>query len=186
MKITNGWVDEAQRVPSPNFNARPVAVDISLLIIHNISLPPGQFEGDYVEQFFQNCLDCSLHPYFETIRDLEVSSHFLIKRDGQLVQFVSTEDRAWHAGKSVFEGVSNCNDFAIGIELSGCDDQPYSSAQYKALADLTERLQQAYPGITQDRIVGHSDVAPGRKTDPGEAFEWSRYFDLLGKRSALS
>jgi len=170
----SGWCQGVCHCPSPNFNARPNG-EISLLIIHNISLPPGQFATGKVQAFFQNRLDVTEHPYFEGIRELRVSAHFLIERDGGVTQFVSCLDRAWHAGISSFEGRETCNDFSLGIELEGTDELPFSDAQYDALITLTRQLQAAYPGITLNRICGHSDVAPGRKTDPGPAFDWTRF-----------
>ncbi|MBH4189601.1 1,6-anhydro-N-acetylmuramyl-L-alanine amidase AmpD [Pseudomonas aeruginosa] len=161
--------------PSPNFNLRPQGDAVSLLVIHNISLPPGQFGTGKVQAFFQNRLDPNEHPYFEEIRHLTVSAHFLIERDGAITQFVSCHDRAWHAGVSCFDGREACNDFSLGIELEGTDTEPYTDAQYTALAGLTRLLRAAFPAITPERIQGHCDIAPERKTDPGEAFDWSRY-----------
>lgn len=161
--------------PSPNFNLRPQGDAVSLLVIHNISLPPGQFGTGKVQAFFQNRLDPNEHPYFEEIRHLTVSAHFLIERDGAITQFVSCHDRAWHAGVSCFDGREACNDFSLGIELEGTDTEPYTDAQYTVLAGLTRLLRAAFPGITPERIQGHCDIAPERKTDPGEAFDWSRY-----------
>ncbi|TNC82000.1 MAG: 1,6-anhydro-N-acetylmuramyl-L-alanine amidase AmpD [Oleiphilus sp.] len=183
MQLEQGWVKEARQIPSPNFNERPEHCGVTLLVIHNISLPPKQFGGDYIELFFQNRLPWEAHPYFKTIEGLEVSAHFLIKRDGSLIQFVSTEKRAWHAGASCFCGVDNCNDYSLGIELEGSDDIPYREVQYNMLARLTRLLQAHYPAISDDRIVGHSDIAPGRKTDPGFAFEWPVYFKKLASLS---
>ena len=174
----SGWCQGVCHCPSPNFNARPNG-EISLLIIHNISLPPGQFATGKVQAFFQNRLDVTEHRYFEGIRELRVSAHFLIERDGGVTQFVSCLDRAWHAGISSFEGRETCNDFSLGIELEGTDELPFSDAQYDALITLTRQLQAAYPGITLNRICGHSDVAPGRKTDPGPAFDWTRFRGAL-------
>ncbi len=179
MKLRNGWVDVARRVPSPNYNVRPRGVSLSLIVIHNISLPPGQYGGTCIERFFQNCLPSEEHPYFEEISELEVSSHFLIKRDGELVQFVSCDDRAWHAGASCYEGQENCNDFSIGIELEGQDDEQYEPEQYAKLKVLTQALMSAYPSLNSEQITGHSDIAPGRKTDPGPAFDWSRFREGL-------
>lgn len=170
----SGWCEGVHRCPSPNFNERPDG-EISLLVIHNISLPPGQFATGKVQAFFQNRLDVTEHPYFEGIKALRVSAHFLIERDGQITQFVSCLDRAWHAGISSFEGREACNDFSLGIELEGTDDQPFTDAQYQALIALTRQLQQRYPQITPQRICGHRDVAPGRKTDPGPCFDWARF-----------
>lgn len=174
MHITNGLLQGAEWLASPNFGERPQG-DISLLVIHNISLPPGEYGGGYVQSFFQNRLDPDVHPYFAEIAGLQVSSHLLIERDGSLTQFVNFLDRAWHAGVSSFGGRDNCNDYSIGIELEGCDDQPYSAAQYQSLAQVTKVLMATYPLITSERIVGHCDIAPGRKTDPGAAFDWSAY-----------
>lgn len=169
-----GWCQGAEHCPSPNFNERPDG-EISLLVIHNISLPPGQFKTGRVQQFFQNQLDTTAHPFFETIAELRVSAHFLIERDGAVCQFVSCLQRAWHAGVSTFEGRETCNDFSIGIELEGTDFEPFTDAQYQALEQLTRQLLAQYPGITPARICGHSDIAPVRKTDPGPHFDWARY-----------
>ncbi|MAD71686.1 MAG: 1,6-anhydro-N-acetylmuramyl-L-alanine amidase AmpD [Alcanivorax sp.] len=174
LTLTNHWVDQARKVPSPNFNARPDPEDISLVVIHNISLPPEEFGGPQVEAFFQNRLDPSEHPYFEEIRDLKVSSHFLIRRDGELVQFVACDQRAWHAGVSRWRDRDNCNDFALGIELEGADHIPFEDAQYRSLRDLLDTLIAHYPGLSEDTITGHEHIAPGRKTDPGPAFDWTR------------
>ena len=179
--IVNGWLQDVMTVPSPNYNARPDN-EISLLVIHNISLPPGKFGGDYVEKFFTGCLPVDEDPYFESIKDLEVSSHLYIKRTGAVVQFVSFLDRAWHAGKSCFMNRNACNDFAIGIELEGTDDIPYTDEQYTSLVLVTQAIMRAYPGITPDRIVGHEHIAPDRKTDPGESFDWKRYLSVLCRR----
>ena len=165
---------EAKWCPSPNYNHRPSA-NIDALVIHNISLPPNEFSNGYIESFFCNQLDCSIHPYFEEIKGLEVSAHLLIERTGEVVQFVRFDQRAWHAGVSCLNGKENCNDFSIGIELEGADDIEYEAVQYKVLAQVTLALQKAYPAIIEERVVGHSDIAPGRKTDPGPAFNWSKY-----------
>ncbi|PAU66012.1 N-acetylmuramoyl-L-alanine amidase [Pseudomonas sp. PIC25] len=169
----SGWCQGIRHCPSPNFNARP-AGEISLLVIHNISLPPGQFGTGKVVEFFQNRLPVDEHPFFTEIAALQVSAHFLIERDGSVTQFVSCLDRAWHAGVSRFEGRENCNDFSIGIELEGTDLEPFTDEQYKALIALSRELLRSYPAITLARICGHSDIAPGRKTDPGPAFDWAR------------
>lgn len=174
-----GRVRDARWCPSPNFGPRPEKANVSLLVVHNISLPPGQFGGDAIERFFCNQLDPSEHPYFQTIAAMKVSSHLLIRRDGTVVQFVSLLDRAWHAGRSCFQGEEECNDFSIGIELEGADDIPYTEAQYQALAGLSQLIMRSWPAITPDRITGHSDIAPGRKTDPGPAFDWGVYRQLL-------
>lgn len=178
MKLCNGWLDVRQ-CPSPNYDERPLGMAIDLVVIHGISLPPEVFGGDYIDDFFTNALDKSVHPYFEEIASLRVSAHCLINRAGQVTQYVSFDKRAWHAGQSVFQERENCNDFAIGIELEGADSIPYEGVQYDVLAELIALLQMQYPGITQERIVGHSDIAPGRKTDPGEAFDWQRLTQLL-------
>lgn len=173
LAIDKGWLATARKVLSPNYNPRPEKTQIRLIVIHNISLPPAQFGGDYIEQFFQNQLDASIHPYFDEIKNLQVSAHVLITRLGEVIQFVSFEDRAWHAGRSCYQGVDNCNDFSIGIELEGTDDTPFSEAQYQALLLLIECIQNSYPA-TQGHIAGHSEIAPNRKTDPGSCFDWSR------------
>lgn len=170
-----GLIDSARWIPSPNFDQRIHPACISTLVIHAISLPPGKFGGQFVEQLFCNRLDSTQHPYFTTIAALKVSAHFYIKRSGELLQFVSTRERAWHAGISTFMGLDRVNDFSLGIELEGCDDQPYEEAQYQTLAPLSRCLMQAYPAITRQRITAHSDIAPGRKTDPGPYFDWVRY-----------
>lgn len=188
MKYTlkNGWIEQARAAPSPNYDCRPPGSDIDLLVIHNISLPPGQFEGDCIEQFFTNCLDWEEHEFFSKIKGVQVSAHFLIRRSGELIQFVAVQDRAWHAGQSSVQGRQACNDFSIGIELEGTDDVPYTAHQYRVLSVLSATLMRAYPGITPDRIVGHSDIAPGRKTDPGPAFDWCAYRkDLSGQHGPL-
>ncbi|MFL0810609.1 MAG: 1,6-anhydro-N-acetylmuramyl-L-alanine amidase AmpD [Agarilytica sp.] len=176
--ITDGWWSKAIKLPSPNFNQRP-DTPVDMIVIHNISLPPGQFGTGCVQEFFLNELKIDQDPYFREISDMQVSSHVLIERDGKVTQFVSFEDRAWHAGRSRFRGRPECNDFAIGIELEGTDDIPYSEAQYLALIELSRGIINTYPGLTLDRIVGHSHIAPERKTDPGPAFEWSRYKKAL-------
>lgn len=170
---TSGWCHGIRHCPSPNCNVRPRG-EISLLVIHNISLPPGQFGTGKVQAFFQNRLVADEHPYFAGIATLQVSAHFLIERDGAITQFVSCNERAWHAGQSSFGGRENCNDFSLGIELEGTDEQPFADAQYAALVALTRVLQRAYPALTLERICGHSDIAPTRKTDPGPAFDWPR------------
>lgn len=177
--IKDGWYSEAIRLESPNYNERPDKDDISLLVIHNISLPPGQFAGDYVESFFLNTLDSSIHPYFEEIASLRVSAHCYIRRNGKVIQFVAFDKRAWHAGRSSFESRPECNDYGIGVELEGTDIAPYTQQQYLALARLTRALIDNYPGVSEQRITGHSDIAPDRKTDPGPAFDWQYFKDLL-------
>lgn len=172
----DGWCTQARRLPSPNCDARPDGMAIDLLVIHNISLPPGQFDGDAVVDFFLNKLDFDAHPYFDRLRELTVSAHFLIRRDGALLQFVSANNRAWHAGVSNFDGRERCNDFSIGIELEGSDFEKFNDAQYACLAKLTRALQQRYP---LQAVVGHEHIAPARKTDPGAFFDWKRYRALL-------
>lgn len=171
----DGWLRPARHLLSPNHNHRESCDDISLLVIHNISLPPGQFGTGCVEDFFCNQLDTSAHEFFEQIQDLKVSAHFLVDRTGAVTQFVPTIARAWHAGVSRFEGREACNDFSIGIELEGTDDEPYTDDQYSTLQRLAQALMSRHPAITQERISGHCDIAPGRKTDPGPAFDWSRF-----------
>ena len=166
---TEGWWHGATWQASPNFGPRPAGCPVSLAVIHNISLPPGGFSGNYVEDFFLNRLDAAVHPYFETISGLQVSSHFYIRRDGRVIQFVSADDRAWHAGPSRWCERENCNDWSVGIELEGTDDLAFEAAQYAALWALLAALCQRYP-LTD--IAGHSHIAPGRKTDPGRCFDW--------------
>jgi AmpD protein len=166
----NGWCSGVQRLPSPNFDARPADAGIDLLVVHNISLPPGQFGGPFIADLFGNRLDCDAHPYFDRLRELRVSAHFLIRRDGEVIQFVSASDRAWHAGVSSYCGRERCNDFSIGIELEGTDDKPFELRQYDALARLAVALRQRYP-LTD--VTGHEHIAPGRKTDPGPHFDWA-------------
>ena len=170
---TTGWLNGAQHLHSENHNARPNK-EISLLVIHNISLPPGQFGTGMVEALFTNQLPADAHPYFADIADLKVSAHFFIKRDGAITQFVSCLDRAWHAGISTFKGREGCNDFSLGIELEGEDNTAYSEEQYQSLNPSVNELPRHYPMITAERICGHSDIAPKRKTDPGPAFIWQR------------
>lgn len=172
-----GWCSHAQQLPSPNFDSRPKATTISMLVIHNISLPAGQFEGNYIADLFLNSLDCDAHPSFHDLQALKVSSHFLIRRDGAIQQFVSVHDRAWHAGKSNFQGREGCNDFSIGIELEGSDDKPFEETQYVSLDQLSTTLIQCFP---IEHIVGHEEIAPGRKTDPGPYFDWLRFRLTLG------
>ena len=180
LNITDGWLNGVRRVISPHFDQRPEPSDISLLVIHYISLPPEQFGGGYVDDFFQGKLDPKVHPYFQEIYQIRVSAHCLIERDGRVTQYVSFNQRAWHAGVSSFEGREKCNDFSIGIELEGSDQQPFTEAQYRELAVLTKRIMAAYPQITKQRIVGHCDIAPERKIDPGRYFDWNCYLNLLG------
>jgi len=166
-----GWLSAAHRLPSPNCDARPEGMAIELIVIHNISLPPGVFDGDAVIDLFTNRLDWDAHPYYQGIRGIQVSAHFFIRRDGTLIQFVPCSLRAWHAGVSNWQQRERCNDFSIGIELEGTDDLPFTDAQYATLSPLLQLLKQAYP---IQAVVGHSDIAPGRKTDPGPLFAWQR------------
>ena len=174
-----GWLLGAERIDSPNFDQRPAGTAVDLMVIHNISLPPGEFGGQGIVELFTNRLDPRAHPYYAGIHALTVSSHFLIRRAGKLIQFVSCDDRAWHAGVSSWEGRERCNDFSIGIELEGSDDLPFEAAQYATLARLTGVIRTRYP---VRGVMGHSNIAPGRKTDPGPHFEWRRYLDLIDKK----
>jgi len=171
-----GCVDAARYVASPNCDARPPGEAITLLVIHNISLPPGEFGGDGILRLFTNELDCTAHPYYRSLAGLRVSAHFLIRREGELLQFVPCNMRAWHAGKSCWRGRSGCNDFSVGVELEGADDVPYAEPQYHTLAQLVRALQAAY---AMADIVGHGDIAPDRKTDPGASFDWPRFRRLI-------
>jgi AmpD protein len=177
-----GLIQGVNYLPSPNYNGRPDNTEIDLLIIHNISLPPGEFVNAYVKDFFSNNLNTKAHPYFETIKDARVSAHCFINRIGELIQFVPFTQRAWHAGESEYQGRKDCNDYAIGIELEGTDDLPYTDIQYQVLVNLIFLLQSTYTHIGSDRIVGHNTVSPGRKTDPGPAFDWELLFNLIQER----
>lgn len=174
-----GILSQAQYYPSPNFDERPVNEEIDLLVIHNISLPPGEFAGNFVKDFFLNKLDANHHNYFQEIASLKVSSHLYIRRSAEVLQFVPFIKRAWHAGKSSFNGKENCNNYSIGIELEGTDTTPYTEVQYQKLAQVTCIIMRQYPKITLARIVGHSDIAPTRKTDPGPSFDWQHYKKLV-------
>lgn len=178
MQINNGWLTGVKRLPSPFYDERPGDEIPSLLIIHNISLPPEQFGGPYIEQLFTGQLDPKVHPYFQSVYQLKVSAHCLIRRDGEIIQFVDFTKRAWHAGVSSFNGRERCNDFSIGIELEGSDTQPFTDSQYSQLCKVTQLLMGHYL-ITEDKITGHSNISPGRKTDPGPFFNWRRYFAAL-------
>jgi AmpD protein len=173
------WLVGIRRVLSPNCDERPVPGAISLIVVHSISLPPGEYGGPWIDDFFTNRLDASTHPYFAEIACLRVSSHLLIRRDGELVQYVPFSRRAWHAGESCYRDREACNDFSIGIELEGQDETPYEPAQYQRLAEIIHLLRAHYPGIGAQDIVGHADIAPGRKTDPGPAFDWAQLHTLL-------
>ncbi len=174
-----GWIDAVRRVGSPNHDARPSGVSPDLIVIHGISLPPGEFGGSGIDDLFCNVLDPTAHPYYEEICHLRVSSHVLITRDGKLTQYVSFLDRAWHAGQSSYCGRADCNDFAVGIELEGTDDVPYEPVQYVTLAALISALRSTFGSLEHAELVGHSDIAPGRKTDPGPHFDWDLLQHLL-------
>lgn len=176
-----GLIRPAEQCPSPNQDERPAGCEPELVVIHGISLPPGQFGGRHIHDFFTNCIDRGLHPYFEEICDLQVSAHLLIRRDGRLVQFVPFERRAWHAGASSWRGRGQCNDFSIGIELEGEDETPYTDEQYAELAGVLRSLWTVYSRLNARTIAGHCDIAPGRKTDPGPAFDWLRLYDALAE-----
>jgi len=180
--IKQGWLKDIAQKPSPNKNERPDTNNVSLIIVHNISLPPNQFGECWIDDFFLNKLDPKQHPYFEEICELKVSSHLLIRRDGNITQYVPFHERAWHAGLSNFDGADNCNDFSIGIELEGADHIAYTEEQYIALSSCCRALIDAYPMLSEETIVGHCDVSPGRKTDPGESFDWVRFRNLLSRR----
>jgi AmpD protein len=185
IEMSNSGLDAAGRlsiarwIPSPNADQRPEGTEPDLLVIHNISLPPGRFGGPWIEQLFLNQLDASADPFFASIAALRVSAHLLIRRDGELLQFVELGRRAWHAGRSSFQGRPECNDYGIGIELEGADEVAYTDAQYQRLTQVTTLIRARYPAITSDRITGHEQIAPGRKTDPGPAFDWQRYLNSL-------
>lgn len=178
-KISNHLLEKAEFIESPNFSERPNNYDLSLLVFHNISLPPGEFGGSHIKDFFTNTLDLSASTYFQGLKEEKVSSHLLIDRKGHLIQFVPFNKSAWHAGVSSFEGRENCNDFSIGIEIEGTDDIPYTDAQYLTLQSVSKCLIKAFPKILLDNIVGHSDISPNRKTDPGKSFDWKRFRESL-------
>ena len=177
--VGSGRLRGVRHVASPNRDSRPSGCPIDLVVIHGISVPPGEFGGDGIERLFTNALDPESHPFFMEIKDLRVSAHLLIRRDGEQVQFVPFHERAWHAGESSYEGRGRCNDFSIGIELEGTDDRAYEMVQVHALARVIQALSKAYPGISPARVVGHHDIAPGRKTDPGPHFDWKALRRLL-------
>ena len=172
LEVDHGLFSAARQLPSPNCDARPAGSGIELLVVHGISLPPGEFGGPWIDALFTNCLPAQAHPFFAELAGLRVSAHLLVRRDGELVQYVPFERRAWHAGRSEWRGRPDCNDFSIGIELEGTDAQPYEPVQYLALARVIADLCRRYPILSEERLVGHSDIAPGRKTDPGIAFDW--------------
>ena len=177
-QINNGWLENVEHQASPHFSLRPENTNINLLVVHNISLPPGKFGGDFVTDLFLGRLDKNQDPFFEEISELKVSAHCLIKRCGSIIQYVSFNDMAWHAGVSNYKGREKCNDFSIGIELEGTDDIPYTEQQYQQLSSLTHCLLKTYPQI-QDNITGHCDIAPEQRTDPGPAFDWHLYKSLI-------
>jgi AmpD protein len=174
-----GLLDWARQVPSPNCDDRPAGVEADLIVVHGISLPPGEFDGPWIDLLFTNALPRDAHPYFETVADLRVSAHLLIRRSGEVVQYVPFQRRAWHAGVSSWEGRERCNDFSIGIEVEGTDHSPYESTQYAMLSRVIVALCRSYPLLSPRRLVGHSDVAPGRKSDPGPSFDWPRLRSLV-------
>ncbi|MRS15206.1 1,6-anhydro-N-acetylmuramyl-L-alanine amidase AmpD [Enterobacteriaceae bacterium RIT691] len=178
MQLTGGWLEDARRVPSPHHDCRPDDDAPTLLVVHNISLPPGEFGGPWIDALFTGTLDPEAHPFFAEIAHLRVSAHCLIRRDGEIVQYVPFDKRAWHAGVSSYQGRERCNDFSIGIELEGTDTLPYTDEQYQQLAAVTRLLSSVYPALAS-HITGHSDIAPVRKTDPGPAFDWPRFRALV-------
>jgi len=175
-----GLIRPARQCLSPNRDERPSGATLDLVVLHGISLPPGEFGGDQIEALFLNHLDWDAHPYFDQLRGLEVSAHLLLRRDGQLVQFVPFNERAWHAGESAFRGAGKCNDYSIGIELEGEDETSYDDRQYRVLPSVLVALFEAYPGLGARKLAGHCDISPGRKSDPGTAFDWLRLYDALG------
>ncbi|PKM12925.1 MAG: 1,6-anhydro-N-acetylmuramyl-L-alanine amidase AmpD [Gammaproteobacteria bacterium HGW-Gammaproteobacteria-3] len=181
MQIINHKLTGIKHGFSPNFDERPDPGDIALLVLHCISLPPNEFGADYIDRLFANQLNPAEHPYFETIHQIKVSAHVLIRRSGEIIQYVPFDKRAWHAGPSLYQGRSHCNDFSIGIELEGTETVPYTEIQYRQLAAVITCLFEQYPLLSKDTLTGHSDIAPGRKTDPGIAFDWAKLFDLLAE-----
>lgn len=184
VNVESGLMRGARQVASPNWDGRPPGAAAELIVVHGISLPPGEFGGPWIDRLFTNTLPADVHPYFAEIQALRVSSHLLLSRDGAATQYVRFTDRAWHAGQSSYEGREACNDFSIGIELEGADTLPYDIAQYRALADVVAALCAAYRELSPERLVGHSDIAPGRKTDPGPAFDWVRARSLIAAACA--
>jgi AmpD protein len=182
--LASGLLRDVAQIASPNCDARPPGVEPDLIVVHGISLPPGEFGGPWIDCLFTNTLPCDAHPYFAEVAPVRVSSHLVVRRDGAVTQYVKFTDRAWHAGKSSFEGREACNDYSIGIELEGTDTLAYDGAQYHTLSLVIAALCAAYPRLSADRVVGHSDIAPGRKTDPGPAFDWPHARDLIGSACA--
>jgi len=177
--LESGLLRGARQIASPNFDSRPAGVETDLIVVHGISLPPGEFGGPWIDRLFTNTLPPQQHPYFAEVAPLRVSSHLVLDRDGKVTQYVRFTDRAWHAGKSVYKQREACNDYSVGVELEGTDTLPYAAAQYGALAEVVAALCAAHPRLSARRLVGHSDIAPGRKTDPGPAFDWPRARRLI-------
>ncbi|HEX3847226.1 MAG TPA: 1,6-anhydro-N-acetylmuramyl-L-alanine amidase AmpD [Steroidobacteraceae bacterium] len=184
MDSGSGLLLGARQVASPNRDSRPPGIEADLIVVHGISLPPGEYGGPWIDRLFTNTLPLDAHPYFAEIGPVRVSSHLAVSRDGEVTQYVSFGERAWHAGRSAYQGRAECNDFSIGVELEGTDTEAYEAAQYQALAQIVAALCAAYPKLSQDRLAGHSDVAPGRKTDPGPAFDWPRARGLIAQACA--
>ena len=184
--LESGLMRGARQIASPNHDSRPAGVQADLIVVHGISLPPGEYGGPWIDRLFTNTLPADVHPYFAEIGALRVSSHLVVMRDGAITQYVRFTDRAWHAGKSIFEGRAACNDFSVGVELEGTDTQPYTAAQYDSLAKAVAALCAAYPRLSPARLVGHSDIAPGRKTDPGPAFDWPRARRLIAEAASAA
>ena len=184
--IDSGLMRGVRQVASPNRDTRPPGVAADLMVVHGISLPPGEFGGPWIDRLFTNTLPAEVHPYFAEVAALRVSSHLAVARDGAVTQYVKFTERSWHAGQSNYRGREACNDFSVGVELEGTDMLPYEPAQYGALAQIVAALCAAYPGLSPDRLVGHSDIAPGRKTDPGPAFDWPRARSLIAAAMAPS
>jgi len=182
--IESGLMRGARQIASPNFDSRPAGVEADLIVVHGISLPPGEFGGPWIDRLFTNALPAEVHPYFAEVCSMRVSSHLVVGRDGSVTQYVKFTERAWHAGISAYQGREACNDFSVGVELEGTDTLPYEAAQYAALAQVVRALCAAYPRLSPDRLVGHSDIAPGRKTDPGPAFDWQLARRLIAAVSA--
>jgi AmpD protein len=182
--VNAGLLRRALFVPSPNYDERPAVTSLDLLVVHGISLPPGEYGGPWIDRLFTNALPPDAHPYFAMVASLTVSTHLLIRRDGVIVQYVPFHKRAWHAGQSNYRGRERCNDFSIGIELEGADTDPYEPVQYRVLAETILELCDTYPSLSTEHVVGHSDIAPGRKSDPGIAFDWPRLRALLRIRGS--
>jgi AmpD protein len=177
--IDSGLMLGVRQIASPNYDTRPPGVEADLIVVHGISLPPGEFGGPWIDRLFTNALPAAMHPYFAEVCSLRVSSHLVIQRDGAVTQYVSFADRAWHAGTSNYQGRDACNDFSVGVELEGTDTMEYEAVQYGVLAEVVAALCAAYPRLSPQRIVGHSEISPGRKTDPGPAFDWPRARRLI-------